>query len=64
MRYQEVSFAKQYNLCNGDMILQLQQVLVKHNPNTVIFGMLDKEFVFVNKEQTRVKNMVKKVSSD
>ncbi|KAK7090613.1 UV radiation resistance-associated protein-like [Littorina saxatilis] len=41
---------------------KLQQVLVKHNPNTVIFGMLDKEFVFVNKEQTRVKNMVKKVA--
>ena len=41
---------------------QLQQVLVKHSPNTVIFGMLDREFIFINKEQTRVKNLIKKVS--
>ena len=44
------------------VFFQLQQVLVKHSPNTVIFGMLDREFIFINKEQTRVKNLIKKVS--
>ncbi|XP_076454004.1 UV radiation resistance-associated gene protein-like [Babylonia areolata] len=41
---------------------KLQQLVVKQSPNMVIFGMLDKEFIFVNKEQNRIRNLAKRVS--
>ncbi|KAL8574210.1 hypothetical protein ACOMHN_066393 [Nucella lapillus] len=41
---------------------KLQQLVVKQSPNMVIFGMLDKEFIFINKEQNRIRNLAKRVS--
>lgn len=40
---------------------KLQQSLVKHTPNTVIFGMLDKYFIFIDKGHARVKTLARKV---
>ncbi|XP_025079351.1 UV radiation resistance associated protein-like isoform X2 [Pomacea canaliculata] len=41
---------------------KLQNSMVKHPPNTVIFGMLDKFFIYISKEQADLKTLAKNVA--
>ena len=43
------------------MLAQVQQLLLRHTPNMVLFHMLDRIFVYVDKESPHIKGNIKKV---